>query len=184
MAMLAIPVPEEISALLRKIKVEGEPASTPQHITLFYLGDKVSIRHIGQALEATYWVVQDSQPFAVRIDHVSSFPKGEDGVPIICPVRDKALNDFRATLKDAFDRDDVSYSNRFPTFKGHVTLAYHNGKAPEDREIPALTWTVTEVILYGGDEGDERLTVRFPLGGPETKTAFYRGLVRLGLHDV
>lgn len=178
MAMIAIPVPENLRGPLRGIEVPGKKVPDPYHLTLVYLGQNVPLNQVVGALEATYEVVRSTRPFGIEIDRVSSFPSGPDGTPIICPVSNESLDRFRERLVDTLGDSDVPYDKTFPDFNGHVTLSYHDGKAPPDKTIKPLGWTVTEVILYGGDEGDERLTVRFPFSPNGAKQAYFRGLIR------
>jgi 2'-5' RNA ligase len=180
MAMIALKVPVNIQDALKALEVPGEKVdSAHYHVTLFVLGDDVPITQISATLEAIYRVVETTQPFSVRIDQLTSFPKGTSGTPMICPVREPALNAFREKLRRALDQAEIPYDKKFPDFKGHVTLAYYDGEAPPDKSFAPLIWTATEVILYGGDEGDERLTIRFPFTLEGARQAYFRGLVRL-----
>lgn len=164
MAMIGLRVPHEVARLLQTIEVGGEKVdSGSYHLTLLYLGDEVGIDEITKATAATYGAVGKTRPFTVRLDRVSSFPPNDNGVPIICPVKGRALTDLRRRLVRALDKMGVGYDTRFPTFRPHVTLGYGEGDAPKDRPLYPIEWGVTEVVLWGGDHGDDKLTVTFPL---------------------
>lgn len=175
--MIGLRVPHEIARLLQTVEVPGEKVdSGSYHLTLFYLGDGVEIDQLTRAVGALFNVVQKTAPFTVRLDKVDSFPGNEDGVPIICPVNAAPLTALRDQLAEALDEAGVEYSKRWPTFQGHVTLSYAD-KAHQ-ASLPPIEWGVTEVVLWGGDQGDDRMTATFPLS-MLTKQAMFRSLVRL-----
>jgi 2'-5' RNA ligase len=176
MAFLGIRIPHETGRLLSKIDVPGEKTSTSEmHITLLYLGDEWPISEISKAMEAAYDIVSKTKPFTAEVNKVSHFPKNphdQDKYPIITRVESKELHELRGKLAKKFDKEGVEYSKLHPDYKPHVTLAYSE-KEPEDVSFDPLEFSISEVVLWGGDHGDDRIFVTFPLAGPEvTKNSF------------
>jgi 2'-5' RNA ligase len=138
-------------------------------------------------LPTIYDVTSKTKPFAVTTTQVTTFPAGDDGVPVIARIESPPLQDFRQALVDAFDEADLEFDKKFPDYKPHATLAY--APDPETKvnfEIPELTWGVSELVLWGSNRGEGRLVVRFPLSLTTGKTAsqidrsvLYRAVVKL-----
>lgn len=70
-----------------------------------------------------------------------------------------------------------------------MTLAYKKAEGddttqdtPKDQKIPSLEWGVGELVLWGGDSGDEKLSVTFPFALTLSKQAAYRAFVRIAAH--
>lgn len=176
MAFLGIRIPHETGRLLSKIDVPGEKTSTSEmHITLLYLGDEWPISEISKAMEAAFDIVSKTKPFTAEVNKVSHFPKNphdQDKYPIVTRVESKELHDLREKLAKKFDKDGIEFSKLHPDYKPHVTLAYSEDE-PEDVSFEPLEFVVSEVVLWGGDHGDDRIFVTFPLAGPEvTKSSF------------
>lgn len=162
MAFLGLRVPPETARLLSEIDVPGKKESRDRyHITLLFLGDNIDIKVLSKALEVTYAVTSETKPFTVQVNRVSSFPGGDDGVPIICPVNSDPLHDLRQKLADDYDSAGIEYSKRFPEYKPHVTLSYGE-EAIEERRVTTVEWGAHELVLWGGDQGDGRLVITFP----------------------
>jgi RNA 2',3'-cyclic 3'-phosphodiesterase len=162
MALLGIQIPHETARILNQIEVPGNRESTDAyHITLLYLGDHVPIETVAQAVIAAYKVTSMTRPFTVRTRLVTSFPGGEDGVPIIAKIESDELHRFRADIASSFDAAAISYSKKFPEYKPHVTLAYSDSPMA-DQDIPMLEWGAHEIVLWAGEHGDQRMTVTFP----------------------
>lgn len=178
MAALMIAVPEETSRILGEIPVEGkrEPHS---HITMIHIGKDIPIKVIAGMLPVLYEVTSKTPPFSVSTKKVTNFPAGDDGVPVICRVESPELHKFRAELKVALDEADISYSNNFPEFKPHVTLAYDpDPDASYDMSISEISWGVSELVLWGSNRGIGRLVIKFPLSLPGVRTASIAALNR------
>ena len=162
MALIGLRVPPETSRLLGGIEVPGQrEAEASFHITMFYLGEGLPIEDIAEVLKVTFRVVQDQGPFTVRTSLLTCFPEGEDGVPVICQIESEALHALRSRLRDGLKAEGLFFSDKHPTYRPHVTLAY--AEAPvADQRLPTVEWGVHELVLWGGDRGDRRLTVTFP----------------------
>jgi 2'-5' RNA ligase len=165
MAFLGLKVPPEIGKLFEQFTVPGNREQRDRyHITVLYLGSEVSIDGIAKATEAAYGVASRARPFQVSSRLVTSFPAGDDGVPIIAKIESPELMMFQAALKVAFKSSGVSFNDKYPEYKPHVTLAYSDaGTDMPDQPIPPISWTVSELVLWGGDEGERRIVVQFPL---------------------
>jgi 2'-5' RNA ligase len=168
MAFLGIRVDHPTGRLLSGIDVPGtKEAPSEYHITLLCFEDNWPISEIAKAMETTFDVINDEKPFLVKTKRVKCFPKREDNpAPIIAPVESKELHELHDKLAKAFDKAKIEYSKTFKVFKPHVTLAYHE-KEIDEFDIDPVEWSVQELVLWGGDEGDQRLFVTFPLKTPE-----------------
>lgn len=165
MAFIGIKVPHETARLLNSLQIEGADlvGSDTMHVTVLYLGKGVSTRQITKAITAAEKVISNTPPFLLKTNKITCFPKGEDGVPIIAKVSSPELIEFHSLLKQAFDKSGVEYSKTFPDYKPHVTLAYGESEIEDIRFEDSLQWAAHEVTLWGGDNGDDRMSVTFPL---------------------
>lgn len=162
MAFIGIKTPHETARLLSEIEVPGKPVPMSEsHITLLYLGKGIPVDVLAQAMVAAYNVTSRTRPFTVRTSLLTSFPKNDDGVPIICRIDSDALHDLRSNLSAAFEASGIDFSKRYPDYKPHVTVAYAEDEIDEVR-IPTVEWGAHELVLWGGDDGDGRLIVTFP----------------------
>lgn len=165
MAILAIKVPEDVSSVLSSIKVPGmKVPQDEKHITLLYLGDNLSIDTLGEIIIETARVTEHVSPFQVKLNGLTSFPKGNDGYPIICPIEIGELFMFHDRLVNVFDKRGIEYDKKFPDFKPHVTLSYSEER-PKDRLFKEISWVCEDVMLWGGDEGEHRMATRFEFLG-------------------
>lgn len=174
MAFLGIRIPQETGRLLKNIEVPGENVAVSEmHITLLCFEDNWPISEVAKALEAAYDVVSKTKPFRVTVDSVTCFPKHEDNpCPIIAPVKGAELHELRDKLAKTFDKEGIKFSKVFKDFKPHITLSYAD-KEMDESDIDELEFQVQEVVLWGGDHGDDRIFITFPLKGPErTKESF------------
>ncbi len=171
MAFLGIRVPHETGRLLSKVDVPGEKVSTSEmHITLLHLGDEWPVAELCKALEPTFEVISKTQPFLVKMESATHFPKGPNSdskFPIISRVSSKELHELRDELAKAYDDKKIEFSKLHKDYKPHVTLSYSDDE-PDDVEFDhSVEFVVSEVVLWGGDHGDDRIFVTFPLAGPE-----------------
>jgi len=164
MAFVGLRVPHETARLLGGLEVPGKKEPTSSfHITMFYLGDEVDIDALAQAIKVTFKITTETKPFTVRTSQITSFPKGDDGTPIICRVESDALHDLRDKIREAYEEAKVDFNNTYPDYKPHVTLAYDTeGEEFAEQRIPTVEWGAHELVLWGGDEGDDKLVVAFP----------------------
>jgi len=189
MAALMLQVPEETARILHEIPVPGEPDKLNPHVTIVYLGKDIPINAIGSMLPVIYNVTSKTLPFSIATNHISYFPPGDDGVPIIAKINSPALQRFYETLCNALDDARISYDKKFTCYKPHTTLAYASDpKTTIDLDIPEISWGAHELVLWGSNQGTGRLVIKFPLSLPLGKAAslksnsvLYRALVRLEL---
>ncbi len=180
MAMIALKVPKDVARVLATLDVPGRVPTDDFHVTLAYLGDGVSAETLAKAVQALLGVAQETTPFTMAVDHVDTFPKGDDGFPVICPVGSKEVHALREKVVRALDTMGVDYSKKWPVFRPHVTLGYSEEDVKKT-SFPKVEWGAGEVLLFGGDWGDGRFLATFPfaLAPSSSKTAGYRALVRL-----
>jgi len=186
MAFIGLKVPHETARLLSEVDYGGMGAPTgldTYHITICYLGSKVPIEQLAEAIPVVFGVTQRTKPFTVGTNRVTTFPAGPDGTPIICRVTSDALHNLRDALWAALDDAGVEYNKKFPDFKPHVTLAYSKKEVTlgdyGEVEFPLVEWGAHELVLWGGDSGDGRLVVTFPFSLEKTAEAKRRAFVRL-----
>lgn len=176
MAMLAIPLSRDISRLFTQVDVPG--ARDPSdHITLFFLGDEIPIETVGKLVPIIHQVTSELRPFMVSCKRITTFPKGENGYPVIAQLQAPQLQEIREKVKRIFDRKGINYDNEtHPEFNPHVTLSYSK-KKPKNISFPKIQWQVNELALFGGDGHDERVYVNFPFSlGIERKGAYIERL--------
>jgi len=163
-SILTLRVPHETARLFTCLEIPGDRVSLDEsHITLIHLGDNTPIEELSKAIIASYGVTSECGPFTVSTKKVTCFPKNsETGLyPIIAKVESPELMELQAKLREALDKAGVDYSKKFPEYKPHVTLAYSEEKV-KDFRIPEVEWAAHEATLWGGDHGDERLSVSLP----------------------
>jgi len=163
MAMVGLAVPRETAQILSEIDVPGR-RETPDHfhITILNLGDDVPIETIGEMMAATYEVAQRTEPFSLYVDHVTCFPAGDDGYPVICPLNVTPLQELWRRLCNRFDEMGLQYSKKFKEFRPHVTLAYADEEV-EKFLFPTIGWGAHELSLWGGNSGRSRVLIHLPL---------------------
>jgi 2'-5' RNA ligase len=170
MAFLGIKIPHETARLLSGLEVPGQKEGSSEfHITLLCFEENWAISEISKALEATYEVVHDIKPFLISTSEITCFPKRENNpCPIIAKVESKDLHDLNDKLKKEFDKRKIEYSKLYKDYKPHITLSYSD-KEIEKFEIDPVEFSVQELVLWGGDHGDDRIFITFPLKTPERK---------------
>lgn len=170
MAFLGIRIEPTVARLFRGIEVPGEKvAESEYHITVLMFEDNWPISEVADAMEATFDVVSKQEPFHIKIDEITCFPKREDNpCPIIARVKSKELQELNKDLKKGFDKHKVKYDKTFKDFKPHVTLAYADDEIKTEK-IEPVEFFVNEIVLWGGDNGDDRIFITFPLKNSEKK---------------
>lgn len=180
MAFIGLRVPSEVSRVLDQLEVPGTVVPANQkHITIVHLGSKVPVDTLGDVIITAHEILSKEVPFQVTLERIDAFPSGDDGVPIIAPILSEELQSIHKKLIAAFDADGLPYSKRFPEYKPHVTLSYGPEGSGDGVQAPMgpLPWSVYEIVLWGGDAGEDNLTVTFPLALPG-KTALWHRLVQ------
>lgn len=166
MAFIGFSVPTDTVRVLTEIDVPGDKVDSRHlHTTLLMLEDNVDIKTLAKAMEAIYGVASKQRPFTLRTRRVSCFtPSDTSGgiYPVICPLESEEVHKLWDDLKAALDQVGVRYSKKFPDYKPHVTLSYSEEKM-DDLEIPVVEWGAHDIVLWGGDEGDQRINIHFPL---------------------
>jgi 2'-5' RNA ligase len=169
MAFMGIRVPHETGRLLAGIEVPGKKVAVSElHITLLYFGENWPVSEISKALEATYQVVSRIKPFMVKAQRMMSFP-GHDNSGSACIIRAESdeLHTMRKKLAKEFDKQEIQFDKTYKTYKPHITLSYADKEIEETELESPIEFPVQEVVLWGGDHGDDRIFVTFPLQGPK-----------------
>ncbi len=154
MSFIGIPIKFETSKLFKGLDIPGEKTDlTDLHITLLIFEDGLSINELGPAIETAYDVIAETNPFSIKLDSISCFPKREDNpCPIIIPIKSKELQELCENLKKAFDKKDINYSKTFKEYKPHITLSYAE-KEIKEFKIDPIELVINELVLFGGDSG-------------------------------
>lgn len=160
MSLIGFALNPDTSRLLGEIDVPGEKVDH-KHVTILMFGDDTPITTLSKILEVAYSVVSTTRPFTLRTNTVTSFPSNPAGTPVICKVESDELLDLCERLKTEFDKAGIEYSKKFPKFQPHVTLAYAD-KTPEDLTIPSVEWGAHELVIWGGNSGDQRVIINLP----------------------
>jgi 2'-5' RNA ligase len=165
MSFIGIRIPTETARLIHEIDVPGEKEDTAHlHITLLDLGEEVPIEKVARAIVATYSITQCTSPFWVKIGCVSCFPARDPNVPnpIIAPIINPTLQKLHCSLKRGMGKEKVDYVKRFKEYRPHITLAYNEGEIKRTK-IEPIEFSVQEIVLWGGSDGDNRMFATFPL---------------------
>lgn len=164
MAFLGIRVPHEAARLLHAIDIPGSKTDSGQlHITLLYIGKDTPIKDIAKAMVATFNVAENTCPFLVKTNHINYFdvPRGEE-YPIIAPISSLKLHELNKNLKQAFDKMNIDYNKKYKEYNPHITLAF-NDEPIKKTKIEQIEWSIQELVLWGGEDGDDRIFITFPL---------------------
>lgn len=163
MALIGIGISSEIAKKLANIKIPGEKVDPESmHITMFYLGDENSPKKLVSAFLAMADIIRQTKSFKVSCSEISSFPKGEDGYPVILKVESEELMNLRAKIKKSFDAKGVKYSNKFPEYKPHITLGYSK-KEPKPEKINKTNIQVNHIMIWGGYNQIDGVNIQIPL---------------------
>lgn len=185
MAFIGLTVPSGTARLIETLDVPGErKAASQMHVTILYLGKDLPFDIISKAMIATINVCQKTNPFICGVKDVSSFPRNpDDGVPIILPVLSSGLHRLRNSLIEEFTTLGVPFSNKYPDFKPHVSVAFVKDDGFGSYSSPMdgpLTWTASEIIIWGGNKNDELVSINCPFSlGPLEKIS--RNIVESGM---
>lgn len=167
MAFIGIRVPAETGRIIETIEVPGErKRASEYHTTIIYLGKNLPIETIAQTMIAAYNVASKTSPFICGVKEVSSFPRNpDDGIPVILPVLSQGLHNLRNALIQELTSMGIPFSNKYPDFKPHVSVSFIKDDSTESFQKPMdgpLTWTVSELVIWGGNKNDEMVSVSLP----------------------
>lgn len=188
MAMIGLKVPEDICDELSRISVPGKKTKLDEyHITMFYFGDKLKIEETTKIVESLYEVIRKSDPIQIKGRTISSFKRGDDGIPIIVPIVSEDLIELREKIAKKFDTNGIQYNKKWPEYKPHITLSY-SPKEFEDRKIDKnISWKAREIIFWAGEwHSDPGIVVELPLMKKASRSELvqaqlFESLVRFGV---
>ena len=166
MTFLHLPIPSNISEILQSIPLSGKivRADPSDHCTLMYFEDDMDLDYALKIIPIVANITSKTKPFIINFSKFSSFPSGKYGTPIVCILKSPELIKLRTEIKNAFEDNDIDFSNKFPSFKPHITLGYyeeeHSGKFNE------VAFPVNKIIfeLNSDNKEKETLKVEFPFG--------------------
>jgi 2'-5' RNA ligase len=165
MAMIGLKIPEEVSERLAKISLPGKKTLAEEmHITMFYFENKLSIQDVLKVVQAMYETTKKSEPIHIKGTTISTFDKGDDGVPIIIPIVSEDLISLRKKMAKKFDEAKIEYSKKWPEFKPHLTLSYSPKKIEDKKLNKSIAWKAEEIVFWAGEwSSDPGILVSMPL---------------------
>jgi 2'-5' RNA ligase len=173
LAFLGIRINNEVGKLIKQLEVPGNKEDTSEyHITLLCFEKNWKLPEITKSIEVIYKNISNFKPFSVKASKVSHFPKREDHpMPIILPLESKELHKLRDGLAEAFNDAEIDFKKTFKEFRPHITLAYSEDGSNDFKMKEPIEFLVSELVLWCGDEIDERLVITFPLQLAKSKKA-------------
>lgn len=164
MSFIGIKIQHETARLLHEIDVPGKKTDSAQlHITLLYLGKDVSIKQLSKAMTVAYDVISGFAPFRVKTSCIDSFETPEGKMkPIVAPIQSIKLHELNAALKSEFKKKKVFFDKTYNEYKPHITLSFNN-EGINKTKIEPIEWSVQEIVLWGGHDGDNRIFITFPI---------------------
>lgn len=171
MAMIAVPVPASVGRTFSSIDFDGQKEAA-DHITLFFFENALSINDISKLLKPISEAIKNEGPFTVTCSKIMCFGAAGDRCPVVAQIKSERLMSVRSEMAKLLDKQKTAYSKKFKTFKPHVTLGYAKEKF-EDIKIESLEWQVSEISLYGGDHGKDKVYVSFQLGAKVKQASFF-----------
>ena len=136
-----------------QIDVPGQ-RDPSDHITMFFLGKELSIDTIGKLVPIIHKVTSELRPFMVSCKRITTFPKGDNGYPVIAQLQAPQLQEIREKIKRIFERKGINYDETHAEYNPHVTLSYSK-KKPKNISFPKIQWQINELALFGGDDHDD-----------------------------
>lgn len=165
MSLIGFRLPVEAGLLLEQAEVPGDRESSSDfHVTSVYPGRSTPVVTLAKILVVVQRVSERFGPFDVTLADIASFPAGDDGVPVICPVDSPEMHAFHHAVKAGLDAAGVPYSKKWPEYKPHVTLSYvRDGSV---KEVVGKLASPVSFTLYGaslwGDEGCGMIRAEVP----------------------
>lgn len=158
MAFIGFSVPADAALLLEGLDVPGDRESaSDMHVTVVHLGKDVPMVQLAKAMLVAHECARATRPMTFSVGKVASFPGGDDGVPVICPLDSPALQALNALLKQELRRFGIPFSDKWPDFRPHVTLGYVKDAPPDlvvEQDLPSpVLFSVSELCLWGGNAG-------------------------------
>ncbi|HLG26632.1 MAG TPA: 2'-5' RNA ligase family protein [Paenisporosarcina sp.] len=170
MAMIGIKAPFDLAEQLKKNSVPGKQLSPEEmHITMFYFEKQLKIKDVITIIGAAHDALKRSGPFQVRGNKITTFPKGDDGVPVIVPIISDELLTIRKRMASKFDSEDIVFSKKYPEYKPHLTLSYATKEMEDEKLDKAVSWKVKDIVLWAGDNMDGGIIVSLPLTKQATR---------------
>lgn len=157
LSFLSLDLAYDTEALFDRLPLpEGSPPEHNKHVTLFFVPkEEESLKSFYTATEILRRVVKSTPPPTLLCTEVTTFPKGDTGFPIICPVRSLGLLELRAKLAKLFDVNQIPYSKKFPKYNPHVTLGYSEENIPSRPLGSPIIWTAQNVTYYFSSTSEE-----------------------------
>jgi len=170
MALIGIKINHEIVRTLKNLDVPGNRTQDDEyHITIACFEDDVTMETILKAIKSAYDIVNNTKPFLISTEEITCFPKRENNpCAIIAKVNSEELHKLNNKIKSAFDEDEVEYSKLFKDYKPHITLSYHDEEIKSSK-IEPVEFMVHEIVIFGGNNGDDKFCVTIPLKSSEYK---------------
>ena len=167
MTMTYIDIPTNISQILQSIPLDGEivRADPSDHCTLFYFEQEVNLDFALKIIPIIQKITAKTKPFIINLNKYSAFSSGKYEFPIVVKPKSPELMKLRAEIKDAFEENDIEFSNKFPKFVPHITLAYIKQELP-DGKFDEVAFQINKINFCLNTDNKEKdiLKVEFPFG--------------------
>ncbi len=171
MAFIGVKVPAEVATSLSHFNVPGEKVTEDEmHVTLLYLGNNIPMPEVLQATMACYLTTKKWVPFTAVTRRITTFPGSDGKIPVIAKVLCPELHRLNDALKKSLSAMEIEYSKKFPEFKPHITLSYSTEEM-KDVRIQQHEWQIQELVIWGGDHGEERIAITLPFEGQKEVVA-------------
>jgi len=149
--MIALDIPDEQS---KDIAIKNGEPPKDLHITLVYFGGAIELESKKEEIEAILeHLSSESEPIAVKLNKITTFPESDSQVPFIVSIDSKQLEEFRKQLVSILKNHNINYHDEY-SYHPHITLKYLEPK----EEIPVidrLNWPsmiiFKEIKLYFGN---------------------------------
>jgi len=155
---LFIKLPRELSKQFPPNEVD----KSPKHITLCYIDNINSIPE-EKLLSIVQELCTQTKPFPVRFGpNAKSFSKGDDGEPVVAPVKSSKLKRFHELAKETLRASQIAADSKFPEYIPHVTIGYAQSRK-EKRALkdlkPAGEFIVKELWIWGLSSGPQLVSL-------------------------
>ncbi|MBS0471058.1 MAG: RNA 2',3'-cyclic phosphodiesterase [Proteobacteria bacterium] len=139
-----------ISARAEELKaahVLGGTLTRPEHlhITLFHLGDWISLPEEIVRIASAAAAKVRAAPFEVRVDRAASFGNSTGIYPFVLLSESAGLFDFHAKLGAALTQEGLGGATK-GEFKPHITLLRDETRAKAAKVAP-IVWTARDFVL-------------------------------------
>ena len=148
-----VPLPEDIANQFPPEGKEGEDSS-PAHVTVLYVGDLEDSEKQEELIDVVQKTASVLGSFEVNLGRVEEFVNDENQRVTHSPVEGKDLHKLHNIMKGVLKFMKISFSDKYPEYKPHVTIEYIS-KGEEERfgnVRPQGSWLIDHFWVWGADK--------------------------------